>query len=131
MDLIDMKNVRLVSFEVFSEPAEFPLFLPDDKKPREFYAKIIYQAENKEGKWEIVFPKVEIPIFKHYLPQISYGPSETIGNFGFGDLRLQSNDAGHSIIATRVAPAVHDMTLSEIEKCLGYKVRIVGENGNG
>lgn len=36
------------------------------------------------------------------------------------------------IIDNLIKPAIHDMTIEEIEKELGYKIKIVNkENGNG
>lgn len=129
MDLSDMKNVVLTQVHFYTEADEYPLFLPDKAKPLNYYARVTYRAENAEGTWEIEFPKVKIPFLRNQLPSIRYDAgARPLANFSFERLPLEANANGHSIVAKIVEYKVCDMTIEEIEKRLGCKIRIVGED---
>lgn len=95
-----------------------------------WYLSAVYQHENEVGIYEITIPKIWLPI--------SYGEpiimtsvrkinrcSESIIDLGFGELTILNDDQGRKVYEKLIEEKIHDMTLDEIEKKLGFKVRVV------
>lgn len=91
---------------------------------------LTYQGKDDKGNiHEKVFKHVPLPLL-NYPKDMSYylstdpNQSEMRIDFGFGSISLSLNT---EIIDRIVEYATKEMTLEEIEKKLGYKVKIVTE----
>lgn len=86
-----------------------------------YYLSAIYEFENEAGVHRAIFP---IELLNS--PVISREDWRCPGkiDLGFGELPLEG-DPGYTIKTIR--EKVHDVTIEEIEKKLGYKIRIVKE----
>ena len=118
-----------------------------------WYLKLVYKYEDKRGKHTVVIPKAAIPFVQTSVPyvnsQIPYFPNS---QFALEHPYITCNDsmplheAVCSLASERGAeePACYfdiiteyasrEMTLDEIEKELGYKVKIINKeksDGNG
>lgn len=114
------------------------------------YVKLEYEYENDDGTHKILFPKVEFPFSYLSIPPITtiddicYISSLSTMDFRSCELRLFKGNAqiirddGAAVKHNNVAfldvitkKKIHEMTLEEIEKKLGYSVKIVTkENKN-
>lgn len=77
--------------------------------------------------------RVPLPIYDQGIPEIKCKSVYTMGSYinagesidvGYGDVNLPSD---YVLIDTIVKYEIKEMTLEEIEKELGYKVKIVGK----
>lgn len=95
-----------------------------------YYLSAVYRYEDNSGIYEVTIPKIQLPIHEqpcvkreltgyHYVYQ-------TI-NIGFGDMVMLNDESGNACYKKCIKEKIHDMTLEEIEKKLGYKVRVVSE----
>lgn len=127
---MDKDNAELTSITPFKE---------DDR----WYLKLIYKYENENGKHTVVIPKASIPFSQRYLPVIRSSPSydEYFLECPYIDCsdsmmlyqstcdlaseRGVKEPAYYFNIITEYA--TKEMTLDEIEKELGYKVKIVNK----
>ena len=132
-----ISNEHLTSAEVYFE-AGVP------------YVKLEYEYENDDGTHKILFPKVEFPFSCLSIPQITtidgicYIISLSAMDFRSCTLSLFKGNAkivkddGTAVKKDNVVfldvitkKKIHEMTLEEIEKELGYSVKIVTkENKN-
>ena len=125
--------------------AELYSIIPFKEKDR-WYLKLIYKYENKEGKHTVVIPKAAIPFVQTCVPyvhsQIPYFPNS---QFALEPPYIDCSDSMTLYEATCAlasergdeAPACYfdiiteyasrEMTLDEIEKELGYKVKIINK----
>ena len=105
-----------------------------------WFMHLEYEYEDNRGKHLVTLPKVDFPLSLEY-PNIDF--CDRMGPFGLEksafieiseNLNLHNgNVTDHLTNKTInafytdiiVEPKVHDLTLDEIEKKLGYKVRIV------
>ena len=134
-------NAELTSITPFKE---------DDR----WYLKLIYRYEDKVGKHTVVIPKAELPFVQTSVPypnsRIPYFPNSQFAlehpYIDCGD-SMPLHEAVCALAIERGAenPACYfdiiteytsrEMTLDEIEKELGYKVKIINKekknNGNG
>ena len=128
MSNLKAKNVKLVDALAYTDENDT------------WYMGLRYRYENESGIHERYYPKVEFPFFCGKLPSrdeltISLFTNKVAvfrGNF----LNPVTGRMMHNvcIIDNLVKPAApaHEMTIEEIEKELGYKVKIVNkENSNG
>ena len=120
-----------------------------------WFMRLVYSYEDEKGVHKVIFPKVEFPFPTFSIPvpsnealadrhycgtgvKISYNPCMFISPLPITKLQKDTDRLAKSIgidtpnyafdIVTE--PAVHEMTLDEIEEKLGYKVKIVAkENG--
>lgn len=106
-----------------------------------WYLKLIYKYEDENGKYTVVIPKTSIPFSQQHLPVIKSTPSynERLlecphidcsdsmmlykSTCDLASERGVKEPAYYFNIITEYA--VKEMTLDEIEKKLGYKVKIV------
>ena len=121
-------NVELYSISPFKEDGRW-------------YLKLIYKYENENGKHTVVIPKASLPFNQQCLPIIRSSPS-----YNEYFLERPYIDCSNSIMLYKSTcdlaiergvkdPAYYfdiiteyatkEMTLDEIEKELGYKVKIV------
>ena len=82
--------------------------IPYKASDSNWYMRLIYGYEDEKGKHEVVFPKVKLPV-------------STDGAVIRG---VKDAACAFDIVTD---PAVHELTVEEIEKRLGYKVKIVSK----
>ena len=128
MTNLKAKNVKLVDALAYTD------------ENGTWYMGLRYRYENESGIHERYYPKVEFPFFCRKLPlgrnelTISLFTNEVAvfrGNFLNPVTGRMMHDV--CIIDNLVKPAApaHEMTIEEIEKELGYKIKIINkENGN-
>ena len=111
-----------------------------------WYMELQYEYEDESGIHRRYYPKVEFPFFCGKLPPEEfssdrYGRDElTISLFtnevsvfrgNFSNPMTGQIMSDVCVIDNLIKPAFHEMTIEEIEKELGYKVKIVNkENSN-
>lgn len=123
-------NVELCSITPFKEDGYW-------------YLKLIYKYEDENGKYTVVIPKTSIPFSQRCLPVIKSSPSYTEyllecpyidcrdsmmlykSTCDLASERGVKEPAYYFNIITEYA--TKEMTLDEIEKELGYKVKIVNK----
>lgn len=96
-----------------------------------WYLSAVYQHENEVGIYEVTIPKIWLPI-RYGEPIITtsvckstYLSAESTIDLGFGELTICRDDRGHNFYEKLIEEKIKDMTLDEIEKKLGFKVRVV------
>ena len=109
--------------------------------------KLIYAYDDDNGKHEVIFPKVDLPFSMLGIPYLVSNSNDDfinmINSYTFGEdaycqVRegvvknpLTGKEIGATIMADiLVEPKIHEMTLEEVEKKLGYKVKIVSDKGS-
>lgn len=111
-----------------------------------WYMELQYEYEDESGVHRRYYPKVEFPFFCGKLPPEEFSSDRfgrdelTIGLFTNEVAVFRGNFWNrHSgqlmhdvcVVDNLIKPAVHEMTVEEIEKELGYKVKIINkENCN-
>lgn len=97
----------------------------------QYYLSAVYRVEDDNGTWELSYPRIELAINKNFAPLLSseYGAdfNEIVIDLGFGNLPLKEIRKNTYVERKLIKEKVHDMTVAEIEKALGYKIRIIGE----
>lgn len=131
------------------ENAELASIIPFTEDKR-WYLKLIYKYEDKKGKHTVVIPKAAIPFEQRGLPFISrlYPSLSPYCNTSLEQPYINCNDSMELYdsvcglasergikepsccfdIITEYAP--REMTLDEIEKELGYKVKVINKENN-
>lgn len=111
------------------------------------YLKLVYEYENENGVYELIIPKLDLEIRTDYLPNICHdfyaGPMDIL-NYYINrcsdtyillrdDVAFRKN--GETLTAEKAAYVINtlkeksrEMTFAEIEKELGYKVKLVSED---
>ena len=105
------------------ELTKLDLFKEDDA----YFFAATYRLEDDFGIKEIHFPKILAPISSGYISVTDVGHDFATVDLG-GDVRTYAYCGGkHNVIFTEtvIEEKVHEMTMDEIEKKLGYKVKIV------
>ena len=93
----------------------------------EYYLDVTYTVTGKLRKIEYHFPRVKLPFSKYFSREMNEDGEYTV-NFGFGDLVMCADEKHPYKYTTRIVEEYEqEMTLEEIEKALGYKVKIVDE----
>lgn len=111
-----------------------------------WYFKLIYKYEDKKGKHTVVIPKAAIPFNQGSLPSITrldsyYGIllerpyincNDSMPLYdSICDLAIERGVKEQSCCYDIITEyASREMTLDEIEKELGYKVKIINEKNN-
>ena len=100
-------------------------------KDGDYYLSAVYITEDKRGIYETTIPHICLPLTNHAVINIPCGdiyfkPTPTV-DIGLGELFMDQDENGHYHVVRTIEEKVHNMTLSEIEKKLGYKVRVVSE----
>lgn len=123
----DNTNVKLENVEVYTSDGHVRL-------------KLIYVCEKEDGFYRVAIPNVDTTIPINAIPQITlydYPVTESSKAYIYADdVCLPIHDGSipefdninHVYFAEKfVSHKVREMTLEEIEKKLGYKVRIVNK----
>lgn len=104
--------------------------------------KLIYEYEDKKGVHELIFPCVELPYeISHKIPAfINFNDASISGNcmkfenvchlsIRRGDVTTDEHYYKDVFFVDYLkVPKVYEMTLEEIEKELGYAVKIISTN---
>lgn len=110
----------------------------------DWYLKLIYKYEDKKGKHTVVIPKAAIPFVQGRLPHVNmqtYCNSLSVSDYPYieCDDRMILHESVNSLASDRGVKepayyfdiiteyATREMTLGEIEKELGYKVKIINK----
>lgn len=108
-----------------------------------WFMHLEYEYEDNRGKHLVTLPKVDFPCSLKYTPNVDFyncmvkfGLSELASIMISESLNLHKDNITDPLTNTTikayymdiiVEPKIHDLTLDEIEKKLGYKVRIVAD----
>lgn len=106
-----------------------------DEKNKKLFLKLVYVAENKYGVFEITIPKVLLDISTKHVPKIisrsSSGyvclPSNSMLSTGKMVYFLDNDKDNNVCTVKKVEDKIHEMTISEIENKLGYKIKIIND----
>ena len=109
------------------------------EKDNHLYLKLVYEYEDDYGIHELIIPKLDLEIRTDYLPIINHDLNYYINRSSYSFILLRDDVTvrknGVTLECERAAYVVntikenpHEMTLSEIEKKLGYKVKLVSED---
>lgn len=99
-----------------------------------YYLHLTYEYDDEEGTHEVIFPKAELPITYNTIPVVSWfngSDEETSIELISNRMRLSSQETDFSdgkpvYYVVRIKnPKIHEMTIEDIEKKLGYKIKIV------
>ena len=110
----------------------------------DWYLKLIYKYEDKKGKHTVVIPKAAIPFVQGRLPHVNmqtYCNSLYMPDYPYieCDDRMILHESVNSLASDRGVKepayyfdiiteyATREMTLDDIEKELGYKVKIINK----
>lgn len=110
----------------------------------DWYLKLIYKYEDKKGKHTVVIPKAAIPFVQGRLPHVNmqtYCNSLSASDYPYieCDDRMILHESVNSLASDRGVKepacyfdiiteyATREMTLDDIEKELGYKVKIINK----
>ena len=134
MTNFNIKNVKLVDALAYTDENDT------------WYMELQYEYEDESGVHRRYYPKVEFPFFCGTLPTEEFSSDRfgrdklTISLFTNEVTVFRGNFWNHHsgqlmhdvcIVDNLIKPAVHEMTIEEIEKELGHKVKIVNkENSN-
>ena len=104
------------------------------------YLKLSYTYEDDDGTREITFPKIDLGFYEEQIPSydrhigLYTSKSIILNRYGksFDLCNVEVSDIKDSVccIDKLIKPAVKEMTLEEIEKKLGYPVKIVNKKEN-
>ena len=89
---------------------------------------VSYRRTDREGNVDIISIR-DLPIYIKPYPDVNanmscYGPETSI-NLGFGELYFHPGITSHE--TRRIHTATKEMTIEDIEKQLGYKVKLVSD----
>lgn len=102
------------------------LTLSHDERTGTYYLSARYRYEDDSGIEDIYIPKILLPIDKHRVTlEKSIHMSFPVCDIGLGPLNLMEDSDGFYMRSKVIEEKVHEVTLDEIEKRLGYKVKIV------
>lgn len=98
------------------------------KENNEYYLKAIYEQTNEIETVIVEIPKIHLPLRAEFTIE-SYGSRYTFYinydvDLGFGKLKACMNKDG-DVMTYQVKEK--EMTIDEIEKKLGYKIKIVND----
>lgn len=119
---------------VYTSLDTFEMYKDDDGDGQK-YLRLIYNCETKDhNKYIVEFPKVELPIYTNRLPEFIYPRGEC-----YNYIRLVCHDMDVLYGNTTIMPKscstlvasytdqIKEMTVAEIEKVLGYKIKVISE----
>lgn len=106
-----------------------------DEKTKKLFLKLVYVAENGLGVFEITIPKVLLDISTKDVPRLisrsSSGyiclPSEDMLYTDKMEYLLGGDKDDSIYTVKKVKDKIHEMTISEIENKLGYKIKIIND----
>lgn len=110
----------------------------------DWFLKLVYTYDDDKGKHEVIFPKVDLPFNQHNIPYYISDPERgdfigmlNVYQYGIDDALCNARKGivvnpltNEELVSCAMAdilvePKVHEMTLEEVEKKLGYKVKII------
>ena len=101
------------------------------KENNKYYLSALLDQETKNGYYEVSVPRIRLPIsFDCHInceTDTYFGvPHHTVTiDLGFGDLYVEPFDDDNNYYTEKcLEEKVHEMTLAEIEKELGYKIKL-------
>lgn len=132
----DIKNVRLKDFRVYM-----------DEESESLCLALIYEYEAKDGIHELHIPKLALRICDKEMPEIDVNhyavrDDEIYADVGYHEYRLfnakcsvpdkfgELHQVETSVVDCLVKEIKKEMTVEEIEKALGYGVKIVDKKGD-
>lgn len=108
-----------------------------------WFMRLEYEYEDNRGKHLVTLPKVDFPCSLWYAPNVdfcncmvTFGLEESASIEISESLNLHKGSVTDPLTNKTinafytdiiVEPKIHDLTLDEIEKKLGYKVRIIAD----
>ena len=115
----------------------------------QYYISAKYTVESEHTVKEIIVPRIKIP-FCHYentgvsiehntyyppfltdyrycTPRVTYSINTGLGKLDLACGKIPGYDGEHYFIEKIIKEKKVDLTIEEIEKKLGYKIRVVGE----
>ena len=105
------------------------------KEGNTYFFAATYRLEDDFGIKEIHFPKIVAPISNSYVAVTHYNYGRDVGE-DYALIQLGDNIHTHAFCGgehhaifteTVIEEKTHEMTLDEIEKKLGYKVKIINK----
>lgn len=108
------------------------LGLVKDENTNEYYLTATYRVEDENEIRGVTIPKIKLPVVQDSLmvdvdtKSTRLFPDVSIA-MGFGTLDIEYGKDGKWFYETVIHEKVHEMTLEEVEKKLGHKVKIVSE----
>lgn len=106
------------------------------KEDNQYYLSGVFNYENENGFYELTVPKIEFPVQRNIEMNSSccsdlWGHTFKFAKVDFGFCRLDVlpfNEDKDLYTLTCLEEKIHTMTLAEIERELGYKVKLKEEN---
>lgn len=103
------------------------LQLHKDPQWESYYLSAVYTSDEQDGLYEIRIPRIELPV-RFGMPDIIISMAcgcevERTIDLGFGELTMPK-----PFIKKLIKSKVREMTMADIEKELGCKVKIVSED---
>ena len=107
-----------------------------------WYMELQYEYKDKSGVHRRYYPKVEFPFFCGNLPPEEFSSDRfgrdeltislftnevTVFRGNFSNPMTGQIMSDVCVIDNLIKPAFHEMTIDEIEKELGYKIKIINE----
>lgn len=95
---------------------------------KKYFLKAIWEYETDYGRYELIIPNIRIPIFSTELPVIAYerygvDKYQLVSTTGY--LPIDKDEHSFRYCIKELEPYRKEMTLEEIEKQLGYKIKLV------
>lgn len=114
-------HFELENVEFFTDENEFGQI--------DYCLSLTYIKTNQFGKWKINYPKVALPILKHGLPNVLPEMNGWFIDIGLPESLPLLPDGPFEAVYTveQLEEYVQEMTLEEVEKKLGHKVKLVTE----
>ena len=93
-----------------------------------YYLSPKYRVETTRDVKEIYIPKARLRINLHQV-RIEIDPTcnDYVANLGIGKMRLYADKDGHVYYETIIEEKTVEMTMEDIEKKLGHKIKIVSK----
>lgn len=107
---------------------DLQLYKENDK----YYLAAVFDQEDEKGVYELSVPKILFPIAPSCSMDVDVGTTifgvlyNTVAvDFGVVRLRAQPFDSARTCYTEKlISEKAHEMTLEEIEKELGYKIKL-------
>lgn len=90
---------------------------------------LTYNIESAESISEFHIPRVSLPFTERgiTIERGGYSPDMVRADLGFGMMPLRAGKDGHYFTSKVLKTKTQEMTLEEIEKKLGHKVKLVSK----
>lgn len=103
-----------------------------DEKSNDWFLKLEYRCEDESEIYKVIYPKVLIglPNRPHLMQYLGWYPEceiQILPSSSENGFSVLPDKAGNFLYRETIFKKTHDMTLEEIEKKLGYSVRIISK----